>query len=376
MCRTWEKDPAHELTPSELASILRQMPRMTWLDLTGGEIFLRPDTEELVLAALDSCPSLRVLHFPTNGWFSRRVVETCVAVRRRKPDVELIVTVSIDGPPQIHDQIRGRAGSFDRALDTFRELRQIDGVQVYIGTTLTDAAEANLDVLGSELKARVPGFTDRDWHWNLVQRSGHFFGNDTPEPSNATAASQPATPPTAAGRGLLREHVRRRGLPRGLVDIMELIFLVNAEYTRRGDDSGIPCQALRSAAFVSPEGDLYPCHVYDRPLGNLREESVDAVWNSARVEEARADIEKLRCGGCFTPCEAYPAIAGAPREAIVQTLKRSARLLAAEIAARRDRPQRSESDGDARSESGRSSFSDRTILSSRREPRHLEVVSG
>ena len=110
---------------------------------------------------------------------------------------------------------------------------------------------------------------------------------------------------------------------------MELAFLINLEFYQRGEASGIACQSLRSTAFVSPEGELYPCHVWDRPLGNLREHSFAELWHSRRVREARGEVERLDCGGCFTPCEAYPALAGDPVATIRQTAKRSLRLVIA-----------------------------------------------
>ncbi|MCA9685834.1 MAG: DUF1552 domain-containing protein, partial [Myxococcales bacterium] len=113
---------------------------------------------------------------------------------------------------------------------------------------------------------------------------------------------------------LAREHLERRGPPRSMVDAMELAFLINLEFYQRGEPSGIACESLRSTAFVSPEGELYPCHVWDRPLGSLRQHSFAALWHGQRTRSARAEVERLACGGCFTPCEAYPALAGAPRQ--------------------------------------------------------------
>ena len=246
-------------------------------------------------------------------------------MRARRPDVDLLITVSIDGPPAVHDRIRGREGSFERALDTFLRLRALDPVRAYIGTTITpDNADA-IDALEAELKRRVPDFRAREWHWNWLQVSEHFFRNA--QPGNG---ARPAT------RKLVRRHIERRGLPHNLVDAMELAFLTNLEFYQRGEPTGIVCQALRSTAFISPEGDLYPCHVYDRPLGNLRERPLDELWSSPAVLEARRDIEKLACGGCFTPCEAYPALAGAPVAATTRTGRRALRLLYERF--RRDRP--------------------------------------
>ncbi len=315
MCHTWELQPGHELSIPEVRRILGQMPHLNWLDLTGGEPFLRQDAVELIEAVCE-VPSLGVLHFPTNGWFTARILEAVDRVRALRPDVDLLITVSLDGPPALHDRIRGRDGCFERAIETFLRLRSIDSIHVYLGTTITPDNAGAIDDLEAELKRRIPDFRSDEWHWNWMQISEHFFHN-----AHLAKGPRPAT-----GK-LVRRQIRRRGFPRNLVDAMELAFLVNLEFYQRGEPTGIVCQALRSTAFISPEGDLYPCHVYNRPLGNLRERPLAEIWSSPEVLAARQDIKKLACGGCFTPCEAYPALAGAPIAAAVQTGRRAVRLL-------------------------------------------------
>ena len=321
MCRTWERAAGAELSVAEIGGIIDQLPGLCWLDVTGGEPFLRADAEALLVTIARRARALGVLHFPTNGWFEARVARACAAIRAARPDVEVIVTVSVDGPEAVHDRIRGRAGSFRRAIGTLRRLRALPGVQVVVGTTISAENEAALPALETALRAEVPGFSAREHHFNWVQVSGHFFANE-----GATAPAAPA--------GLVRRHVARRGLPRGLVDLMELVFLVNREFVNRGEAAGVTCQALRSAAFVSPEGVLYPCHVYDRPLGDLRARGFAELWQDEAVLRARAEIERLACGGCFTPCEAYPALAGAPGQTLRQTTRRALRLVSEAIAGR------------------------------------------
>src|SRR5512139_2332860 len=49
-CNIWQRKPADELTTDEALGFIRQNPHVTWADLTGGEIFLRPDIAELLEA--------------------------------------------------------------------------------------------------------------------------------------------------------------------------------------------------------------------------------------------------------------------------------------------------------------------------------------
>ncbi len=310
MCRTWEHPGTGALTAEEIEHVLTQMPRLTWLDVTGGEPFVRADIERVLRSAATIPPGLTVLHYQTNGWMSERIEAITAGVRAAREDLTLIVTVSLDGPPEVHDQVRGREGSAMRALETIDRLDALPGVDVHVGTTVSTETVDALPQTEALLRGR--GFDLRRWHWNWLQTSAHFFGNTDVKPQAVPA------------RDLLDRHLARRGVPRTLVELMESVYLLNLEAVAGGEPSGVPCQALRSAVFIAPEGELYPCHLYDRPLGNLRQHSLRALWDGEDVASARRDIEALACGGCFSACEAYPALAGAPVRAATVT---AARLL-------------------------------------------------
>ncbi len=310
-CRIWNKEPVQELTRAEIDRFCQSLPLLTWLDVTGGEIFVRPDATDLLLAIAKGLPSLAVLHFPTNGWFTGQVVNACMLIREVRPDVELIVTVTIDGPRTVHDGLRGRPGAFDRATDTLRMLRSIPGVKVVAGTTL---GRHNAGVLGDifpAIAAVVPGFSPGEWHWNLVQESAHYF-------QNVGAVHLPAN----VG-DLIRDHRRNRGIPRNPMDLMEWAFLVILDGYVAGREIPFPCAALHSSCYVAPDGTVYPCHIWDRPIGNLRDFDMDIgpLWNSDGAISTRQGAVAKSCGGCFTPCEAYPSITGSPLTAALTLAK-------------------------------------------------------
>ncbi len=312
-CSSWSMEPGDELSPAELGRLFAAMPRLAWLDLTGGEPCLRPDWLACVEAVLENSPRLAVLHFPTSGWFPRRAADAARLVRARRPELELIITVSFDGPPALHDALRGRPGSWDRAVETWRQLRAVPGTQVFAGTTVGTRNRHALDELERALHRDLPGFEDRLWHWNLYQVSSLFFGN-APEPGHRREEDL----------ALVRRHLGRRWPPRSAVDLMELGFLVNLHARLAGEPLGMDCQALHSACFVSADGALYPCHVWDRPIADLRSRgfALAEVWAEADTLEARRGAVALDCGGCFTPCEAYPTLVGSPLRAAGWSLRR------------------------------------------------------
>ncbi len=314
MCRTWARQSDGELTAAEIDALLARLgPGLLWLDLTGGEPFLRRDLPQIFDAVATRATALGVLHFQTNGWFTARVLAQTEALRRRlSPQIELIVTVSIDGPAALHDRIRGVPGAFARAAATAAGLRDA-GIDVHVGTTITRDNAEHLPATWAALRDALPQLPRARWHLNAMQISPHFYDNAEAAPLRVAVDDVGA-------------HVFARGLPRSLPELMESIYLVNLAFTQRGEPSGVGCQALRSTLFVSPEGELYPCHLYDRPLGNVREHDVVALWHAASTLQVRGDIERLACGGCFSACEAYPALAGAPLQTLRATARRGLRL--------------------------------------------------
>src|SRR2546421_30915 len=74
MCNIWQKKSTGEMTPGEVEQFFSKWPHFSWVHLTGGELFMRRDLEDLVAAIMSADASLYLLNFPTTGWFGDRTV--------------------------------------------------------------------------------------------------------------------------------------------------------------------------------------------------------------------------------------------------------------------------------------------------------------
>jgi radical SAM protein with 4Fe4S-binding SPASM domain len=104
----------------------------------------------------------------------------------------------------------------------------------------------------------------------------------------------------------------RRGLPRGMVDLLEDRYLRNVEPYLRTGTTPMRCHALRSSCFVDSWGNVYPCGMYDVRIASLRDHDYDlgAIWNLSRTRQLQGEIWRYDCPQCWTPCEAYQSIFG------------------------------------------------------------------
>jgi len=69
----------------------------------------------------------------------------------------------------------------------------------------------------------------------------------------------------------------------------------------------IPCQASRNSLYLDPYGNLYPCIVWDRRLGHVRD-GVKNVLSSDGVAGARKLIDSGKCPVCWNACEVIPTL--------------------------------------------------------------------
>ncbi len=298
MCGIWRKPVGDELSTHELLDVLGNAARyIQWMDITGGEVFLREDIFDILQFVADGMPRMAMFHFATNGLLTERVVRGAeIVARSRIP--RFIVTVSLDGPPELHDRMRGVNGCWERSVETFRALRA-SGVDVVFGMTLTEQNVACFDATLDAVVARVPGVVARDFHVNLAQVSELYYGN--------RGEIAPAGPSLLDALAWIH---RKRGPGFGVVDYLERAYLAHARTYVETGRSPMLCEALSSSAVLGPQGDVYPCIIFDRSIGNVREAGYDLerLWGRPIRKRLREEIRRGKCPHCWTPCEAYQAI--------------------------------------------------------------------
>lgn len=287
-----------ELSAVELADTLAGLDSLFWVDVTGGEVLEREDHIELLSRLHERLPGLALFHFPTSG--DRPAEAEALARHAAALGLTVVVSVSIDGPEEVHDRLRGKPGAFQAAVETLRRLRSIRGIHSYAGTTLVpwNISSAPASVFDALQKA-CPGLEPSDWHVNVMQRSDHYFDNRCM-----------ALPSREQVRDALRRVIRFRGVPSTPFALLELAYqgvaLALASTPRLSPPA---CSALRSSFFLSPSGMTYPCHIWGETVGQAAPDNpVRELARSGRWRWIRSLVANGLCPRCWTPCEAYPTL--------------------------------------------------------------------
>ena len=307
MCNIWKKSPSDdELTLGEIDNFFKKANKFSWVGIAGGEPFLRTDLTEIIDVVNTYCKRLCVLHFATNGQLTDRIIDLTRYIRKRNKNLKIVYTISIDGPPLLHDEIRGASGAWDKAVRSFKYLNDIDkSVKAHIGFTLSSYNMDKFEDTFISLKEVYPRLKFDDISVNIFQKSSFYYDNQDMRDLDATK--------------VINQIRRILELDKDSLSINSFLKRIYLKFYLRYINTHrcpLKCQALSSTCYLDPYGDLYPCVVYNKKLVNIKniEGELENIWNRDYTKRLSYECSNYICPSCWTPCDAYSAILGSLKE--------------------------------------------------------------
>lgn len=300
ICNIWKKQSSNELTPKEIKKIFNNL-KTDWVNITGGEPFLRKDLVE-IFSIIKKEVNPAVINVTTNGLLSKEINKTINKIMSLNFS-QIIITISLNGPPEIHNNIRGVNNSWEKSIETFQLLKPLEkfnNIRVYFGYTICKDNLGYFKEAIVSVKKRIPRVQARDWHVNLFHVSSHYYNNSNHnEPLDQ--------------KKLLKEIKQVQEIKSFKIDpisLLENVFIKGIMEYVKTKKMPLPCSAIHSSCYIDPVGVVYPCIHYNKRLGELRENNYNLlnIWNSPEAEKVRDSILKKKCPTCWSACEANPSI--------------------------------------------------------------------
>ncbi|MGB9914732.1 MAG: radical SAM protein [Candidatus Bathyarchaeales archaeon] len=276
-----------ELTTEESKRLIDQICEVSrpLLILSGGEPLLRSDVYEII--RYGASKGLK-MGLGSNG----SLIDDAAARRLKEAGIET-VSISLDSHiPEQHDEFRGVAGSWEKAVGAIKALCE-NGVLVQVNTTVTQQNYNQID----EIMALAESLGVENFHLFFLVPTGR--GAKIADISPAKYESMIKTAFAKAARHKL--NVRPSCAP---------------QFMRIAKDMGLDmrqwirgCIAGLYYCRVYANGAVTPCPYLPIKLGNVREKSFKEIWFGADMFRALRDFNALKgkcgiceykalCGGC------------------------------------------------------------------------------
>ena len=263
--------------------ILTKLPRMSFVNVTGGEPFIRDDLEEIIRILYTRTGRIVV---STNGYFSDRILRLCETFP------SLGIRISIEGLPQANDEIRGLKNGFDRALRTLLTLAGKGHKDIGFGMTVQDLNYHDLMPL-----YRLSKFMGMEFATATLHNS-HYFRKNNNEIKDKKKIAE-------AFEALINAMLKS-GSPKKWFRAYFNHGLINYIY---GNPRYLPCGMGENGFFLDPYGDVLPCNgmAEKQSMGNLNDKGWEEIWYSERAAEVRENVK--RCDrNCWMIGSAAPAM--------------------------------------------------------------------
>lgn len=265
MCDIWANptDRKSEITAKDL----EMLPSFKFVNITGGEPFVRNDLEDIVEVMYKKSDRIVI---STSGWHTKKIIK----MAERFPNIG--IRVSIEGLPIMNDDLRGREGGFDRGLRTLLALKDMGVKDIGFGQTVSNKNSHDLLPLHSLATGLGMEFATATFH------NSYYFHKGDNEVKNKDEVKD--------NFHQLIEKLLREKNPKSWFRAFFNLGLIN--YINQKPRM-LPCQAGTSNFFIEPNGDVYPCNgleerYWKESMGNIHEAaSFEELWFSEKAKEVR-----------------------------------------------------------------------------------------
>ncbi len=265
MCNIWKYPTSRE---NEIAAKeLEILPNLKFVNVTGGEPFVREDLPEIIEVLYTKAPRIVI---STSGWYNDRILK----LAERFPSIG--IRISIEGLSRSNDDLRGREGCFDNGLRTLLELKRMGLKDIGFGQTISNNNSHDILPL-YELS--------RNLHMEFATAAFHnsfYFHKDDNVITNKEEVE-----------GNIKELIRRLLCENNPKNWFRAFFNLGLINYIEGKKRMLPCEAGLVNFFIDPGGDVYPCNglegkLWKESMGNIRAaKSFEEIWNSPQAEKVR-----------------------------------------------------------------------------------------
>ena len=268
-----------------------------YICITGGEPLLYPDLPELLA------------HIKRRGLTCTVTTNGSMLPKRAADLMECppnMIVVSIDGPAEVHDEIRGTKGTFERAYDGVKAIQSIkllkktrmpSTVVTCAVTPYNHRAIEEMPGIARELGVDVMNF-QHQWVLTseMVEAHNRLFGDVHPMSYEEMGGMEPPAV-DAEELGQAVDRIRRLGRVSGRQYIGTHPLLDSADVrTWYGDlnrwiKRGTPACAWMGVSIL-PNGDVEACP--GMITGNVTREPLTGIWNNEAFREHRKRLLKSK----------------------------------------------------------------------------------
>jgi len=316
-CFYWKKlnTKRSEMTLIQYRKLIKSVKgKIENVNLTGGEPFLREDLVELCqLFSKES--KIKGMSIPTNGIMPEFIANKLEEILRTiRKDINVQVQISLEGPENLNDELRGVKGGYKKSIKTIKLLKKLQkrysNFEVVVSTTVTNNNIKYLKKFSDDIRNEL----NVQHNIFLVRSANDSVFGCHPDLLNIDFETKnKLLPKMEELEDLYNYLVLKNHLTKGHKTLFKIGMV-----TLKKKRMVTPCFAGKIDLVVYPTGDVAFCELI-KPFANLNKVNFNLpkLWNSKGSNLLR---KRLKYCGCTHSCNIRSNIIGNVRERIKEDL--------------------------------------------------------
>ena len=291
-----------ELSTQEMVKLTKRLgDNLINVNITGGEPFLRKDIYEIAEAYFMNT-TIRSIFITSHGMFTKRIKAFLDKFLSSGMDRKIIFSFSLDGIGEEHNEIRRLKGLYDRTLETYRMIQDYNTSKIVakMGITVTDK---NYDKVQNTYRYLRDEIGVKGVTATIMREEGVVKHIDHEKKANILKGYSGLVDlihqdmVTGRMEGYKKDfHGRMMNAKNMIVNNIQKETYLDPHYVSQ-------CPAGALFGVIGSKGEVYPCEVLDKQLGNLKDYDMDfmALWRDKKTQEVKKFIKETQCN-CSYEC--------------------------------------------------------------------------
>jgi MoaA/NifB/PqqE/SkfB family radical SAM enzyme len=289
-CFLWReletKNTREELGADEIRKIAKALKGILWLQIGGGEPFLREDLPQIC----NAFGEVDTIAIPTNC-VNPQQIERQLREILKNITSRLFLTLSLDGLEDMHDEIRGVKGNFNSVLETYKRVdslrRQYPNFKIGVNTVIMRDNQNEI--------IKIIDYVKR--FFSLDMHAFEFLRGKPRDDSSVLPNISKCKELIATIKSCISSYSYGNGWKGMMLRKVKLYEQDLMLKTLQKNEKQIDCFAGRLSAVINPYGDVYACEIINEKIGNLRDSGYDLnrLWSSKAAGDIRKGLQGCYC---------------------------------------------------------------------------------
>jgi len=282
----------NEMTVEEIRKFSTTIGPLAQLSMTGGETFIRKEFPEIAGIMVDATDA-RWVTIPTNASLTNKMVKFLEEILPRFPDTYFRLTFSIEGVGEDHDNLRSMPGSYKKIQKSYNVISPLrakyPNLVLDCNSVFTSSSEIyllsalktiNKDFKFDNMSVTYARGVIKDNSLKNVSKNRYVEINKFLEEREKNKEKRFLYPLWRGVNSVSRENLMRT--------VFDEEFVTS-------------CVAGRKLLVVSETGEVQPCEILGKSIGNLRNHDWDLkkLLKENEVKKMQKWIKDTKCKCSF-----------------------------------------------------------------------------